>query len=113
MPVEFRLFGRVWGDRRLPQHPRGAVQHSIALLRAFLAPDVTISWQANGYLLAGDPDTVDLHRFQHLISQARITTDDAHASSAEDADRVQRQLEKIDQTAPVMPAHAGGPRTRT
>jgi DNA-binding SARP family transcriptional activator/Flp pilus assembly protein TadD len=77
VPVD-HMVDRVWTDRRLPARPRGAVQHTIAVLRKALTavPEVTISWRSSGYQLDVDPETVDLHRFHALIGQARAAADD-------------------------------------
>src|SRR5689334_19769556 len=63
-----QLVDRVWGNDRLPDHPRTAVQHRIALLRKALTPisEVTIERRTDGYQLSVDPTTVDLHLFQSL-----------------------------------------------
>src|SRR4051812_41821434 len=47
VPVDLLLY-RVWASRRLPARPRGAVQHSVTLLRKALAaaPSVTIAWSS-------------------------------------------------------------------
>ena len=76
-----RLVDRVWSDRRLPQRPRGAIQHSITLLRAALAPvpGFAITWQQTGYQLTAEPGSVDLHRFHRLIADARTAGDDPRA----------------------------------
>jgi DNA-binding SARP family transcriptional activator/Tfp pilus assembly protein PilF len=73
------LIDRIWGDRRLPARPRGAVQQSITLLRRALvaAPEVSITWSSGGYQLNVDPETVDVHRFWDRINRARAAADGA------------------------------------
>ena len=73
-----QLVDRVWGTRRLPRRPRGAVQHCMTLLRKTLAtvPEVSIVRSPAGYRITADPGTVDLHRFQELIDRARDSDDD-------------------------------------
>jgi DNA-binding SARP family transcriptional activator/Flp pilus assembly protein TadD len=82
VPVD-HIVDRVWTDRRLPARPRGAVQHTIAVLRKALAavPEVTISWRSAGYQLDVDPETIDLHRFHALVDQARAAQDDDRAAT--------------------------------
>ena len=81
VPVEV-LVDRVWGARKLPARPRGAVQHSVTLLRKALAiaPDVTIDWSSAGYQLSTGRESVDLHRFRDQIGEARTASDDATAA---------------------------------
>ncbi|MEU5261356.1 BTAD domain-containing putative transcriptional regulator [Amycolatopsis sp. NPDC021455] len=78
-----RLIDRVWSDRRLPRRPRGALQHSVALLRAALAPvpGFSITWRHPGYQLTTDPGTVDLHRFDRLLADARTAGDSPRAAA--------------------------------
>jgi DNA-binding SARP family transcriptional activator len=77
-----QLLDRVWGDRRFPQRPRGAVQHAITLLRTALTGlPVSITWRSTGYELRVDPETIDLHRFHSLINQARTAADDGRAAA--------------------------------
>ncbi|TCO59419.1 AfsR/SARP family transcriptional regulator [Actinocrispum wychmicini] len=73
-----QLLDRVWGPRREPRRPRDAVQHRIALLRKALTavPGVTITTHTTGYRLVVDPETVDLHRFESLVAQARASRAD-------------------------------------
>lgn len=75
------LVDRVWGSEP-PHRPRGAVQHSVTMLRKALVPlrDVEISWRSTGYHLTVDPATVDVHRFQDLIGLARTARDDEQAA---------------------------------
>lgn len=75
------LVDRVWGERRLPRNPRGAIQRSMTLLRTALAvlPRVGITWEHNGYRLGAEPDLIDLYRFHRLTAAARATEDDLHA----------------------------------
>ncbi|MEE6261633.1 AfsR/SARP family transcriptional regulator [Plantactinospora sonchi] len=78
VPVD-RLLDRVWGDRQ-PQRAREALYSYLSRLRRRLAGagTVTISRQAGGYLVTVSPSAVDLHRFRHLVGQAR-TADDGQA----------------------------------
>ncbi|GAA1258002.1 hypothetical protein GCM10009677_05750 [Sphaerisporangium rubeum] len=82
VPVD-ELIDRVWGTRRLPRRPRGAVQHSVTLLRRALASaqDVTIAWRSTGYQLTCDPSAVDVRRFRSLLGSARATGDDELAAA--------------------------------
>jgi DNA-binding SARP family transcriptional activator/Tfp pilus assembly protein PilF len=70
-----QLVDRVWGTRRLPGHPRGAVQHNITLLRRAMgvAEDVSITRRSTGYQLTVDTERVDVHRFHALLGHARQT----------------------------------------
>jgi DNA-binding SARP family transcriptional activator/tetratricopeptide (TPR) repeat protein len=74
---------RVWATRRLPHQPRRAVQHAMTLLRGALAPatEVIISRNTAGYQLTTAPDTIDLHRFDTLVTQARAATGDERAAA--------------------------------
>ncbi|HEU5472929.1 MAG TPA: BTAD domain-containing putative transcriptional regulator [Actinophytocola sp.] len=81
VPVD-TIVARVWGDRRVPHRPRGAVQHDMTLLRRALRPagDVRITWRSTGYQLTVDPDAVDVYRFRALIRLARSAADDERAA---------------------------------
>jgi DNA-binding SARP family transcriptional activator/tetratricopeptide (TPR) repeat protein len=78
-----QLVERVWGDRRLPSHPRNAAQTYVSLLRRALAAieDAAIERQSNGYVFSVDERLVDVCEFHTLIEQARATDQDAHAVS--------------------------------
>jgi DNA-binding SARP family transcriptional activator/tetratricopeptide (TPR) repeat protein len=91
VPVD-QLVDRIWRDRRMPHRPRGAVQHNVTLLRQTLAAarDVTIAWRSPGYRLTADPDTIDLHRFRALVSQARTAGDEQAVALLEQALRLWR-----------------------
>lgn len=70
-----QLTERIWS--RPPRHARASVQSYVSRLRRVLV--VPIDRQGDGYLLAVDERTVDLHRFRHLAAAG----DQALASLAE------------------------------
>ncbi|WP_262285210.1 BTAD domain-containing putative transcriptional regulator [Micromonospora sp. MA102] len=76
-----QLVSRVWGDD-VPDAAAVTLRGYLSRLRQALAgaDEVRIVRRHPGYLLAVDPDRVDLHRFQELVDQAR-RTDDATAIS--------------------------------
>ncbi|MEO6087830.1 MAG: BTAD domain-containing putative transcriptional regulator, partial [Umezawaea sp.] len=75
VPVDL-LVDRVWGERP-PQRTRNTLYSYLSKLRGVLGVD--IERRPGGYLLAVDPDSVDLHRFRRLVRDARGTADDEHA----------------------------------
>jgi DNA-binding SARP family transcriptional activator len=72
------LIDRVWDDQ-LPRHGRTALAGYLSRLRQVLA-GVPIQRGPAGYKLLADPDSVDLHRFRRLVSEARTAADDATAA---------------------------------
>jgi DNA-binding SARP family transcriptional activator len=78
-----QLVDRVWGDHRLPQRPRGAVQYCVTMLRKALAPvpEVTITWESSGYQINTKQTAVDLHLFEQLVRRARHAEDDREAEA--------------------------------
>ncbi|WP_329110261.1 tetratricopeptide repeat protein [Micromonospora sp. NBC_01699] len=74
-----QLIDRVWGDDP-PRLARHTLYSYLSRLRRSLAEvDVRLVRQPSGYLLAIAPTTVDLHRFRHLLAQARAADDDGQA----------------------------------
>jgi DNA-binding SARP family transcriptional activator len=64
-----QLVDRVWTNRA-PQRAREGVYTYVSRLRRL---GVRLERRSGGYLLAGEPDTVDLHRFRSLTTRARST----------------------------------------
>lgn len=77
-----QLISRVWGDE-VPDGATATLRGYLSRLRQALAcaDEVRIVRRHPGYLLAVDPDRVDLHRFRELTEQARRAGDDATAIS--------------------------------
>ncbi len=77
-----QLVDRVWGERP-PPRARETLHSYLSRLRRALAAvdDVAIVRRSGGYVLAVDPMTVDLHRFRHLVIQARTAQSEDHALS--------------------------------
>jgi DNA-binding SARP family transcriptional activator/tetratricopeptide (TPR) repeat protein len=75
-----RLIDRVWGERGF-EGARGSVYSYLSRLRQILkdAPGISLTRRPGGYVLAADPDAVDLHRFRNLVALARASRDDEHA----------------------------------
>ncbi|MET7395194.1 BTAD domain-containing putative transcriptional regulator [Dactylosporangium sp. NPDC005572] len=71
VPVD-RLELALWRDSP-PASARNAVQGNVAGLRRLLAEvgGAGITTSSGGYLLAADPDLIDLHRFRSLVDRAR------------------------------------------
>src|SRR5262249_10116969 len=67
VPVQ-QLVERWWGSAP-PASARNVLSGHISRLRGVL-PDL-VQRRAAGYLLAADPDAVDLHRFRRLVAEAR------------------------------------------
>ncbi|MET8154080.1 BTAD domain-containing putative transcriptional regulator [Actinoplanes sp. NPDC049668] len=74
-----QLIDRVWGEDA-PQRAAGALYSYLSRLRGALAAEVAIERRPSGYVLAVDPQTVDLHRFRLLITQARAAESDQSAT---------------------------------
>ncbi len=74
------LLDRAWGGRQ-PRSARNALSGYVSRLRQALSGSqaVQIDRRAEGYRLAVDPDTVDMHRFARLVGQARSAADAATA----------------------------------
>jgi DNA-binding SARP family transcriptional activator/tetratricopeptide (TPR) repeat protein len=73
------LIARVWDDRP-PQRASATVHTYLSRLRRALVPaGIDIGRSRGGYVLAVDPDTVDLHQFVALVRQARRVSNDAAA----------------------------------
>jgi DNA-binding SARP family transcriptional activator/tetratricopeptide (TPR) repeat protein len=69
------LIDRVWGERA-PRRARSVLRTYLAHLRQALRPTgATIVRRDTGYVLAVDPETVDLRRFHRLVASARGTGD--------------------------------------
>ncbi|MBB5113724.1 BTAD domain-containing putative transcriptional regulator [Micromonospora echinospora] len=75
-----QLISRVWGDE-VPDGAAATLRGYLSRLRQALAgaDEVRIVRRHPGYLLAVDPDRVDLHRFRALTEQARRAGDDVTA----------------------------------
>jgi DNA-binding SARP family transcriptional activator len=74
------LVDRVWGARA-PQRARETLYNYLSRLRRALRPvgEVDLVHQSGGYVLAVDPMAVDVHRFRHLVTQARAADNDDRA----------------------------------
>jgi predicted ATPase/DNA-binding SARP family transcriptional activator len=81
-----QLIDRVWADEP-PHKGRNALAAYMSRLRQLFADaeDVQIVREPGGYKLAADTLSVDLHRFRHLVSQARVTPDPVDAAAAFDS----------------------------
>ncbi|WP_394613571.1 BTAD domain-containing putative transcriptional regulator [Lentzea sp. JNUCC 0626] len=73
VPVDV-LVDRVWGARA-PHRARNAVAGYVSRLRQVLTDGVRIVGRLGGYVLTADPLSVDLHRFDALVRQARSSAD--------------------------------------
>ncbi|HEV7452929.1 MAG TPA: BTAD domain-containing putative transcriptional regulator, partial [Pseudonocardiaceae bacterium] len=75
-----QLVDRVWGDGA-PQRARETLYNYLSRLRHVLGPitEVDLVRQPGGYVLTVDPMVVDVHRFGHLVAQARAADDEDRA----------------------------------
>ncbi|MGI5502632.1 BTAD domain-containing putative transcriptional regulator [Lentzea sp. CA-135723] len=73
VPVDV-LVDRVWGTRA-PHRARNAVAGYVSRLRQVLTDGVRIVGKQGGYVLTADPMSVDLHRFDALVREARSSAD--------------------------------------
>ncbi|BBH63851.1 XRE family transcriptional regulator [Actinoplanes sp. OR16] len=74
-----QLIDRVWGEQA-PQRAAGALYSYLSRLRRAVAGEAEIRKETNGYSLTADPQTVDLHRFRRLMSEARSAGSDEAAA---------------------------------
>ncbi|MDQ2636703.1 MAG: winged helix-turn-helix domain-containing protein [Actinomycetota bacterium] len=75
-----QLIDRIWADDP-PYKARNALAAYISRLRQlFVTDDVEIVRGPAGYTLRTDPMSIDLHRFQHLVSAARACVNPVDAT---------------------------------
>lgn len=84
-----QLLDRVWDDR-LPHRARQVASTYVSRLRRRLQGHATITRRGGGYVLEADPLSVDLHRFRHLLEQARTAAGAQSLALLEDAGRLWR-----------------------
>lgn len=74
-----RFFELIWGDDP-PARARAALQGHIAALRKALdGSSFTLLTRPPGYLLAGEADSVDAHRFDALVARAAAAEHDTES----------------------------------
>ena len=75
-----QLVDRVWGDQP-PHRARETLYNYLSRLRHVLRPisDVDLAHRSGGYVLTVDQMAVDLHRFHHLVAEARAAEDEEQA----------------------------------
>jgi DNA-binding SARP family transcriptional activator/tetratricopeptide (TPR) repeat protein len=80
VPVD-QLLDRIWAQRP-PQRSRTTLSSYLSRLRQALAAtsEVSLTRRDGGYMIAGEPMTIDLHRFRRLVGEARTDEDPARAA---------------------------------
>src|SRR4051812_7267708 len=78
-----RLIDELWGDDP-PDSAVASVQVYVSRLRKLL-PDSTLLTRPPGYLLAADPDAIDLRQFERLLADARKADPERAASLLHEA----------------------------
>ncbi|MET7422959.1 BTAD domain-containing putative transcriptional regulator [Dactylosporangium sp. NPDC005555] len=73
------LVERVWGAAR-PRRARPTLYSYLSRLRGVLGAGAALRRRAGGYLLAAEPEAVDLHRFRLLCARARTAPGDEAAA---------------------------------
>jgi DNA-binding SARP family transcriptional activator len=66
VPTE-RLVDLLWGEEA-PKTATTSLQNAVSALRKLLGPE-RIETRAPGYVLRVDPETVDVQRFERLVTQ--------------------------------------------
>ncbi|GJF34285.1 SARP family transcriptional regulator [Kitasatospora sp. NE20-6] len=80
-----RFFELIWGDDP-PAQARSALQGHVAALRKALKGSLfTLLTRSPGYVLIGDTDAVDAHRFDSLVAEAAAADDADGAASLQEA----------------------------
>src|SRR4051795_405079 len=76
-----RLTRLVWGDR-VDEVSRGSLHVGISRLRDWLAAQtagaVAVRHEGPGYLLASDPEAIDVRRFRRYVVEALAALDNDH-----------------------------------
>ncbi|WP_275588569.1 BTAD domain-containing putative transcriptional regulator [Streptomyces sp. HB132] len=72
-----QLLHRVWGDDGTARSQAALYPYISRLRRALIPYGIHIVRRSGGYVLEVDENTVDLHRFRHLIQQAKKTEKDS------------------------------------
>ncbi|WP_405772330.1 tetratricopeptide repeat protein [Actinacidiphila glaucinigra] len=86
VPVE-TLIDRVWGEEP-PKEARNTLYAHVTRIRRLLGAAVgdgrrmSVERHSNGYLLNGDADAVDLHRYRSLVAQTRSPSLSAERQAA-------------------------------
>ena len=83
-----QLIDELWGEDS-PEGAAGALRVNVSRLRKALPPD-TLTTRSPGYVIRVDPDDLDLHRFEHLVEEARDLR--ARGLAADAADRLREAL---------------------
>jgi DNA-binding SARP family transcriptional activator/basic membrane lipoprotein Med (substrate-binding protein (PBP1-ABC) superfamily) len=83
VPVD-ALIDLLWPDEP-PRTAQHAVQVYVSELRGALAPlagEEVIAWRSPGYILAADPEAIDTHRFERLVTEGVRGAGDGDPSAA-------------------------------
>jgi DNA-binding SARP family transcriptional activator len=78
-----RLLDELWGERQ-PTAGSTALRVRVSQLRKVLGKDVLVT-RSPGYLLRVEPGELDLHRFEHLVEEAREAAPDVAAGKLREA----------------------------
>ena len=73
----------LWGEQP-PLRATASLQNAIATLRKLLGADLIVT-RPGGYRLAVDADSIDLHRFERLVSEARTLAPEESAARLREA----------------------------
>jgi len=76
-----RLIDELWGDDP-PEDASTALQQHVSRLRKLLEPHDVLQTRAPGYVLAVEPEQVDLTRFERLVSDGRRLLEEGSADAA-------------------------------
>jgi DNA-binding SARP family transcriptional activator len=75
-----RLIDDLWGERP-PETASSALHVYVSRLRKLL-PDVALETRPPGYVLAVDPERIDVHRFERLLADGRAALQQGDAAAA-------------------------------
>ncbi len=78
-----RLIDELWGEQT-PDTAAGVIYNHVSGLRKLLGPDVLLT-VPGGYSLRAEPDSIDLHRFERFVDEARGAPAEERATKLREA----------------------------